>query len=149
MLRMIANNTSDYVATDLVHQLWCQHHEKYGFLFLDEPHQSKTACSFKHFEKNYSGSNDKETTNQIRNQNSNELTGGDYASFGQVYDRNQRKITNRQNLNIDNEYFGTDRIGNNSFETVSNKVYPPEYFVENEDISLIRKRDVEDSSTKV
>lgn len=51
MIRMIANNTSDYVATDLIHHLWCQHHEKYGTLFPDEPHQSKTACEFKHEKK--------------------------------------------------------------------------------------------------
>ncbi len=48
MIRMIANNTSDYVATDLIHHLWCQHHEKYGTLFPDEPHQSKTPCNFEH-----------------------------------------------------------------------------------------------------
>ena len=28
MIRMISNNTSDYVATDLIHHLWCQHAEK-------------------------------------------------------------------------------------------------------------------------
>lgn len=49
MIRMIANNTSDYVATDLIHQLWCQHDEKYGFLFPNEPHaNSKRACLFNH-----------------------------------------------------------------------------------------------------
>ena len=48
MIRMIGNNTSDYVATDLIHQLWCQHDEKYGHLFLDEPHQSKRPCTFIH-----------------------------------------------------------------------------------------------------
>ena len=49
MIRMIANNTSDYVATDLIHNLWCQHDEKYGFLFPDEPHaMEKKACIFNH-----------------------------------------------------------------------------------------------------
>lgn len=45
---MIGNNTSDYVATDLINQLWCQHDEKYGHLFPDEPHQSKRPCTFIH-----------------------------------------------------------------------------------------------------
>ena len=53
MIRMIGNNTSDYVATDLIHQLWCQHDEKYGHLFPDEPHQSKRPCTFIH-SKDYS-----------------------------------------------------------------------------------------------
>ena len=48
MIRMIGNNTSDYVATDLIHQLWCQHDEKYGHLFPDEPHNSKRSCLFNH-----------------------------------------------------------------------------------------------------
>ena len=51
MIRMIGNNTSDYVATDLIHQLWCQHDDKYGHLFLDEPHQSKRPCTFIHKKK--------------------------------------------------------------------------------------------------
>ena len=33
MIRMIANNTSDYVATDLIHHLWCQHADNYDKLF--------------------------------------------------------------------------------------------------------------------
>ena len=48
MLRMIANNTSDYVATDLIQNLWCLHHEKYGYLFPDEPHHCKQPCQFDH-----------------------------------------------------------------------------------------------------
>jgi len=28
MIRMISNNASDYVATDLLHNLWCLHDEK-------------------------------------------------------------------------------------------------------------------------
>ena len=39
---------SDYVATDLIHQLWCQHHEKYGYKFPNEPHKSNKECTFKH-----------------------------------------------------------------------------------------------------
>lgn len=50
MLRLIANNASDYVATDLIHQLWCQHHEKYGHQFPEEPHKSShfNPCTFVH-----------------------------------------------------------------------------------------------------
>ena len=33
IIRMIGNNTSDYVATDLIHQLWCQHEEIFGYNF--------------------------------------------------------------------------------------------------------------------
>lgn len=32
----------------MIHQLWCQHHEKYGTLFPNEPHQSCLECNFKH-----------------------------------------------------------------------------------------------------
>lgn len=48
MIRMIGNNTSDYVATDLIRNLWCQHDEKYGHLFPDEPHNSHKPCTFNH-----------------------------------------------------------------------------------------------------
>jgi len=55
---MIGNNTSDYVATDLIHQLWCQHDDKYGHLFPDEPHEStRIPCSFRHNTKNKCKSN--------------------------------------------------------------------------------------------
>ena len=50
MIRMIANNTSDYVATDVIHHLWCQHAEKYDRLFPDESHCTdlSIACVFEH-----------------------------------------------------------------------------------------------------
>ena len=50
IIRMIANNTSDYVATDVIHQLWCQHADKYDRLFPDEPHRiaGDKPCVFKH-----------------------------------------------------------------------------------------------------
>ena len=48
MIRMIGNNTSDYVATDLIRNLWCQHDEKYGHLFPDEPHNGRKPCTFEH-----------------------------------------------------------------------------------------------------
>ncbi len=48
IVRMIGNNTSDYVATDLIHQLWCQHDDHYGHMFPNEPHQSCNTCKFKH-----------------------------------------------------------------------------------------------------
>lgn len=55
MIRMISNNTSDYVATDLIHHLWCQHDEKYGHLFMtngiNEPHNSNRPCLFEHRKK--------------------------------------------------------------------------------------------------
>ena len=53
MIRMIANNTSDYVATDVIHNLWCQHAEKYDRLFPDEPHTTDedTVCTFEHIKK--------------------------------------------------------------------------------------------------
>lgn len=49
MIRMIANNTSDYVATDLVHHLWCQHAENYDKLFPKDPHNiPDIPCPFDH-----------------------------------------------------------------------------------------------------
>jgi hypothetical protein len=49
MIRLIAANSSDYVATDLVHQLWCQHDEKYGHYFKGEPHSlDSSKCEFSH-----------------------------------------------------------------------------------------------------
>lgn len=46
---MIGENTGDYVATDLIHKLWCQHNEKYGAMFPQEPHisiNSPLMCPF-------------------------------------------------------------------------------------------------------
>ena len=53
MIRMIANNTSDYVATDVIHNLFCQHAEKYDRLFPDESHHipGGKPCKFKHTKK--------------------------------------------------------------------------------------------------
>ena len=49
MIRMIANNTSDYVATDLIHHLWCQHAENYDQLFPDDPHNiADVPCEYDH-----------------------------------------------------------------------------------------------------
>lgn len=49
MIRMIANNTSDYVATDLIHQLWCQHAENYDQLFPSDPHNiCDIPCVYEH-----------------------------------------------------------------------------------------------------
>lgn len=47
---MIAVNTSDYVATDVIHNLWCQHAEKYDIYFpKNEPHFTEgKPCVFKH-----------------------------------------------------------------------------------------------------
>lgn len=50
ILRLIGNNVSDYVATDLIENLWCQHDEKYGALFPSEPHKAIKKCSFRHRE---------------------------------------------------------------------------------------------------
>jgi len=35
---MVGQNAGDYVATDLIHYLWCEHNSKYGMKFLNEPH---------------------------------------------------------------------------------------------------------------
>lgn len=49
MIRMIGNNTSDYVATDLIQQLWCMHAESYDSLFSNEPHNyADIPCKFEH-----------------------------------------------------------------------------------------------------
>lgn len=49
MIRMIGNNTSDYVATDLIQQLWCQHAESYDSMFPGEPHcYAEIPCQFDH-----------------------------------------------------------------------------------------------------
>jgi hypothetical protein len=52
MIRMIANNTSDYVATDLIHNLWCKHAENYDQLFPNDPHNlPDVPCVFEHRKK--------------------------------------------------------------------------------------------------
>lgn len=46
---MIGENAGDYVATDLIHKLWCQHNVKYGAMFPQEPHisiNSPLMCPF-------------------------------------------------------------------------------------------------------
>lgn len=49
MIRMIGNNTSDYVATDLIQQLWCKHADSYDSMFPTEPHSyPDIPCRFKH-----------------------------------------------------------------------------------------------------
>ncbi len=49
IIRLIAANSSDYVATDLIHQLWCQHDQTYGHYFPNEPHSiNSSKCSFSH-----------------------------------------------------------------------------------------------------
>jgi hypothetical protein len=128
MIRMIANNTSDYVATDLIQQLWCQHHEKYGSHFLDEPHQSKTKCTFEHLKK-------EEDCNQ-------------YASFGKVFNDNQKKNNSTQPhvmFSSKQEYFGIDSNG-----TIENEKNFMPSFLNDESTILIRKRENNiDNSTKV
>ncbi len=59
MIRMIANNTSDYVATDLIHNLWCKHAENYDQLFPNDPHNiPDVPCVFEHHKKPTKHSND-------------------------------------------------------------------------------------------
>ena len=147
MIRMIANNTSDYVATDLIHNLWCQHHEKYGFLFPDEPHHSKMPCMFVHSEK-MKGLHVCNQSSQVANQQSlntlvhNEFNpNGNYASFGQVYRGNVKFNNNQQQ-----EYYRINE--NNQLVVDSDRTYPPSYITE-ETAHLVRKREVDDSSTKV
>lgn len=155
MIRMIANNTSDYVATDLIQQLWCQHHEKYGALFPDEPHQSKMPCVFEHSD----GMKEKKLSNQNQLQlqqsqtsprvainmmphNTDLNASGNYASFGQVYRGNIQGNPNQQQ-----EYY---RINEPSHQIIDSDTrnYPPSYITE-ENAHLIRKREIDDSSTKV
>lgn len=64
MIRMIANNTSDYVAFDLIKHLWCQHAELYDFKFPEEPHNyPDIPCEFKHKPKEAASSeNDKDSS---------------------------------------------------------------------------------------
>jgi hypothetical protein len=37
MIRVIGNNSSDFVATDLIQELWKKHYKKYSSKFTDEP----------------------------------------------------------------------------------------------------------------
>ena len=49
IIRMIGENSGDYVATDLIHKMWCQHNDKYGDMFPQEPHiaiNSPFICQF-------------------------------------------------------------------------------------------------------
>ena len=71
MIRMIANNTSDYVATDLIHQLWCQHDEKYGEQFFNEPHQSTVKCTFEHTKKDEATTMDRQNSQLSQRHNLN------------------------------------------------------------------------------
>lgn len=41
LLLLVANNTGDYVATNLIHELWKKHHERYKDLFLNEEIEDK------------------------------------------------------------------------------------------------------------
>ncbi|CAF0715290.1 unnamed protein product [Brachionus calyciflorus] len=84
MIRMIANNTSDFVATDLIHQLWCQHAENYDQLFSkDEPHNvDDSLCVFEHKKKT-----DEPKHHSTNQSHVNEEFNREYLSFGQAYNQ--------------------------------------------------------------
>lgn len=96
MIRMIANNTSDFVATDLIHNLWCQHADNYDRFFQDDPHTvDTTSCVFEHKIKDekprFDGNppkNQSTSFNQEEELNrSNADTSQDYLSFGHIFNR--------------------------------------------------------------
>lgn len=153
MIRMIANNTSDYVATDLIQHLWCQHHEKYGALFPDEPHQSKMPCVFVHSDAMKEKNSLNQPVQQIQAPNPrvainmmphNDFNAsGNYASFGQVYRGNIQGNPNHQQ-----EYYRINEPSHQIIDSDNTRNYPPSYITE-ENAHLIRKREIDDSSTKV
>jgi hypothetical protein len=63
MVRMIANNASDFVATDLIKELWKRHYKNYSVKFADEPQDSDGVCFM-------AGHN--QPSNQTRMQSNNE-----------------------------------------------------------------------------
>lgn len=92
MIRMIANNTSDFVATDLVHNLWCQHADNYDRNFLDEPHNIlDVPCQFEHKEtKKYQENHSRQNMNQQQDENN-------YLNFGHVF--NQMSSQDQESMN--------------------------------------------------
>lgn len=74
--------------------MWCQHDEKYGCLFLNEPHRSRKTCLFEHKPKQ----DDCNTTQEIIPSNGGAVNesdyGGNYARF--PYDQSTvQKSTNK------------------------------------------------------
>ena len=87
------------MATDLIHNLWCMHDEKYGANFPDEPHRSKKNCLFQH---TYTRK-DEQIYNEkidILRPNSN---AGNYASFP-VYDQQTSTVSNPRQTDKINPY---------------------------------------------
>jgi hypothetical protein len=90
MIRMVANNVSDYVATDLIHNLWCQHAEKYDILF-DSPHRfpGDLPCVFKHSDAipnddislQFDDISNDPNENGDNNTNNNAITSNNYETF--------------------------------------------------------------------
>ena len=152
MIRMIANNTSDYVATDLIHHLWCQHHEKYGHKFENEPHQSMLPCLFDHSKSKFFSSNsynkpilEKPTINKLYE------TTGNYASFPHVIENSQHINLNSNSSNKvakGGEYFGIDLSAENQLIPLENQSRlntiddnNEKNFLSDEKTNLIRKRE--------
>ena len=89
MIRMIGNNTSDYVATDLIQQLWCQHAESYDSMFPGEPHAyPDIPCKFEHVLLKKRAEKTKADADEAFSQRiySSNIADGhkDYSSFPQV-----------------------------------------------------------------
>lgn len=152
MIRMIANNTSDYVATDLIHHLWCQHHEKYGHKFENEPHQSILPCLFDHSKSKFFSSN---AYNKpiLEKPNINRLyeTTGNYASFPHVIENNQQTLGNNNisyKIPKNGEYFGIDLNTEKLSAPIENQSRlnssddgNEKNFLSDEKTNLIRKRE--------
>lgn len=96
MIRMIANNTSDFVATDLVHHLWCQHADNYDQCFQDDPHNvDDSFCQFEHKKKDKPKHNVRIDDN-VQNLENNR----DYFSFPHVMAQpNEQEMDRINNLN--------------------------------------------------
>ena len=101
MIRMIANNTSDYVATDLIHQLWCQHHEKYGALFPDEPHHSKTPCVFEHEKKEEKTASEASTIIGQTSQQPKQANDQNQIRYRYIERLPNSYLTNNNNVTVD------------------------------------------------
>jgi hypothetical protein len=152
MIRMISNNTSDYVATDLIHCMWCQHAERYDYLFPNEPHHlTNEPCPFNHvkvkqIERPIVDNPDSfnVSTNRANSEVANIMATGNYGNFGKIYDQNQniqepkfnfsRKILKPLDLNENSQ-------PNQSNEQQSRLLGGYGNTESEESINLIRKRD--------
>lgn len=148
MIRMIANNTSDFVATDLVHHLWCQHADNYDQCFQDDPHNvDDSFCQFEHKKKEKSKQNVQIADNvQIIENNR------DYFSFPhamtQPNEHEMERINNLSTLqNLMNQLSYNRTASERNHSTLNNDNMESMNLLE-PDTLQIRKRDT-NNSTKV